>query len=59
MRKEHNLKIELMNSRHKNSFEMEKRESDVRIDLMIQKHAKEMELLDLKLKAFQNQFKFN
>ncbi|KAL4104205.1 hypothetical protein QTP88_019514 [Uroleucon formosanum] len=57
IRKEHNLKIELMNSRHKNSFEMEKRESDLRIDLMIQKHAKEMELLDLKLKTFQNQLK--
>ncbi|KAL4136183.1 hypothetical protein QTP88_007747 [Uroleucon formosanum] len=57
MRKEHNLKIQLMNSRHKNSFEMKKRESDLRIDLMIQKHAKEMELLDLKLKAFQNKLK--
>jgi len=44
-----------MNSRHKNSIEIEKRESNQRIQVMNQKHAKEMELLDLKLKAFRNQ----
>jgi len=55
MRKEHNVKIELMNSRHKHFVEIEKRESDQRIELMNQKHVKEMELLDLKLKAFRNQ----
>jgi len=57
MRKEHKHNIELMNSRHKISVEIEKRESDQRIELMNQKHAKEMELLYLKLKAFQNQLK--
>lgn len=46
-----------MHSRHINSFEIEKRELDHKIQLMNEKHAKEMELLDLKLKAFQNQLK--
>jgi len=54
MRKEHDIKMELMNSKHKNTFEIEKSESDHRIQLMNQKHAKEIELLDLKLKVFQN-----
>lgn len=53
LKKEH--KLQLMKSHHQHIIEVEKRESYIKIELMEQKHAKEIKLLDLEIETF----KFN
>lgn len=57
LRKELDLKLQLIKSHHQHIIETEKKESDIIIELLKQKHAKDMEFLDLKIENFKSHLK--